>query len=488
MNPAFEPLAQVKTKIVATIGPASDSAERLEQLVRAGVDIFRLNMAHGRTEWRNTVLAQIRKIGQQLDVPIAVLADLSGPKIRLGPVSGGAQQCDAGAEFKFVTSPIASGNPRELTATYPSLIGELKIGDLILLADGTVSMRVVDKAEGWVQCRVEQPGEIRSGSGINLPGVELQMGALTDKDREDLRWLAEAGVDLIGLSFVQRAADVRQLRYELMQLKCNAWIVAKIEKPQAVAALDEIIRESDALMVARGDLGVEIDVARVPAVQKQIIARCQQARVPVITATQMLESMRTNRLPTRAEATDVANAILDGSDAVMLSAETAMGQYPVETVTMMNRIARETEILVQPRFGRDLASGSTPHQSDFTESLVEAASRLADQVQAKLMVVATRSGKTARVLSKQRGRTAIVGISDDEATVRHMNLLWGVIPLLAPRLRDNRELVHHVIPWIRANRLAAHGDRVVFLASTNWTGTGHDMIMVHQVEREEGRK
>src|SRR5262245_34103938 len=478
MTPALETLTHVKTKIVATVGPASDSAERMEQLVRAGVDIFRLNMAHGTPEWRNAVLQRIREVGQRLMRMIAVLADLGGPKIRLGPLPGGSLNCEVGAEFTFVTNPITAGDPYELTATYPNLVNELKVGDLVLLADGTASMRVVQKSEGWVRCRVEQPGEIRSGSGINLPGVELQVGALTAKDREDLRWGVQAGVDLIGLSFVQRAADVRQLRQELKQFDCKAWIVAKIEKPQAVAALDEIIAESDAVMVARGDLGVEIDVARVPAVQKQIIARCQEARIPVITATQMLESMRTNRLPTRAEATDVANAILDGSDAVMLSAETAMGQFPVESVTTMNRIARETEALVRPKFGRDSATPCTPSESDFTESLVESASRLADQVQAKVMVVATRSGRTARVLSKQRGHAAIVGISDDEATVRHMNLLWGVTPLLAPRLRDNRELVNHVIPWIRTNSLAAHGDRVVFIASTNWTGTGHDMIMV----------
>jgi pyruvate kinase len=482
MVSSLEPLwPGQRTKIVATVGPASESVERLESMVRAGADVFRLNMAHGTAEWRESVIRRIREISRLLGKPIGILVDLSGPKIRLGPIAGGAIECQAGAEFRFVSSSVGEGDPTTLTSTYPSLVGELKRGDLVLLSDGTVTMRVFETGSDWVLCRVEQPGEIRSGSGINLPGVELQVSALTDKDRLDVQWAARVGVDFVGLSFVQRAADIRQLRQQLDELNCPAWIVAKIEKPQAVVALDEIIQVSDAVMVARGDLGVEIDVARVPAVQKRIIARCQQAQVPVITATQMLESMRSNRMPTRAEATDVANAILDGSDAVMLSAETAMGQYPVESVGMMNRIARETESLVRPQFDGRSAEGSSSGELDLTESLVAAAGRLGDQVAAKLIIVATESGRTARILCKQRGQTGVTAISDDEGTVRRMTLLWGVIPLLAHRFQENTELVNHVEPWAIANRLVRAGDRVVFIANTNWTGTGHDMLVVHEI-------
>jgi pyruvate kinase len=472
---------RVKTKIIATVGPASESVERLTELIRAGANIFRLNMAHGKPEWRDDVLGRIRDVSNRLATPVAVLADLSGPKIRLGAIPGGSLQCETGQVLRFVTAGGAGDDACDLTSTYSPLVSELSPGDLVLLADGTVSLRVEEKFAGTAVCRVEQAGEIRTGGGINLPGVELSAAALTDKDRDDLHWAVGAGVDFLGLSFVRRALDVRELRDELHRLKSPAQIVAKIEKPQAVAALDDIIRESDAIMVARGDLGVEIDVARVPTVQKDIIERCHQARVPVITATQMLESMRTNRIPTRAEATDVANAILDGSDAVMLSAETAMGQYPVEAVATMNRIAREAEHLLRPRFGRD--QGDRPHSCpiDITESLVEATSRLADQVCAKLIIVATRTGNTALFLSKQRSRTPIVGISDSEVAVRRMCLYSGVMPLLAPDFRDSAQLLDHVTSWAKGQGLLSVGDRVVLIASTHWTATGHNMIGVHEV-------
>ncbi len=494
MKRHLESLASIKTKIVATVGPVSESLDRLTELVAAGVDIFRLNMAHGKPDWREMVLARIRQVSSQLDSPVAVLADLSGPKIRLGPIPTGSLQCESGQILRFVSTSGAGGDDRDLTSTYPSLVQELKAGDSILLADGTVSMRVQEKSADAAVCRVEQAGEIRTGCGINLPGVELQVAALTDKDRADLAWAIEHQIDYIGLSFVRSAADVRELHEELSRAKSDARIVAKIEKPQAVAALDEIIDASDAVMVARGDLGVEIDVAQIATVQKQIIDRCHQARVPVITATQMLESMRTSRLPTRAEATDVANAILDGSDAVMLSAETAMGQYPVEAVSMMSRIAREAEQILEPHFAREKGDGSlfpdraegnfakkTPDPFFVAESLVEATSRIAHQVQAKLIIVATRTGNTALLLSKQRSKTPIVGISDSDRTVRRMCLFWGVSPLAAPHFPDYSRLLDHVVQWAKAKQLIASGDRVVLIASTHWTPAGHNMIVVHEV-------
>jgi pyruvate kinase len=479
MNSSSETATSAKTKIVATVGPASESVERLEAMIRAGVDVFRLNLAHGHYEWLERIIRKIQQTSARVDRPVALLADLGGPKIRLGQIPGGQIACETGQRFRFVTASAATDSPGELTSTYESLVAELKAGDLVLLADGTVSMSVEDKTADAATCVVVQPGEIRSGGGINLPGVELAVPALTDKDRRDLEWVATQPVDFIGLSFVRRAGDVAELRAELTRLKSDAQIVAKIEKPQALDSIEEIIRASDAIMVARGDLGVEIDVARIAAVQKDIIRRCHAARVPVITATQMLESMRSSRLPTRAEATDVANAILDGSDALMLSAETAIGQYPVESAAMMSRIALQTERLLQPRLAQPAAPSDQSDIPAVTESLVEAASRLADRISARLVVVATHTGRTARVLSRHRIQTPILGISDRLETVRRMCLYWGVTPLHAPHFRDSAELIQHVTEHARNRNMLAAGDRVVLIASTGWTSTRHDMIVVH---------
>jgi len=483
-----ESLTRTKTKIVATVGPACESPERLAELIDAGVDVFRLNMAHGRNDWREAVLARIRDASRQRERPVAILADLGGPKIRLGAIAGGSLQCEAGQLLRFVADPAAARAATDLTSTFPTLVSELQRGDQLLLADGTVALEVTEKTADAAECRVVQAGEIRTGGGINLPGVELHVPALTDKDRDDLRWAAGNDIDFFGLSFVRRAADVSDLRGELKRLGCTAQIVAKIEKPQAVAALDEIIAVSDAIMVARGDLGVEIDVARIAMVQKDIIRRANAARVPVITATQMLESMRSSRLPTRAEATDVANAILDGTDAVMLSAETAMGQYPIETVLMMGRIAREAERLLEnggaPSNRCTVSTPATGLLDDAaiaTEALVAGASRIADQVAAKLIIVATTTGNTALALAKQRSHTPILGISDSDATARRLCLYWGVTPLVAPRFTDSGEFLRHVTAWSRARHLVASGDRVVLIASTHWTTTGHDMIVVQTV-------
>ena len=481
MSPTSRPRIGTKTKIVATVGPASDTPERLAQLVEAGVDVFRLNLAHGRRDWHEAVLGRIRQVSQDVGRPLGILTDLAGPKIRLGPIAGGSVSGEIGQLFRFVSDPLAARERHDLTSTYGALVEQLEVGDMVLLADGTVSMRVEEKREAAVVCRVVQPGEIRSGAGINVPGIQLPGGALTEKDSSDVRWAAGQSVDVFGLSFVRRAADVRELRDELRRLNSDAQIVAKIEKAEAVEALDEIIRGSDAVMVARGDLGVEIDVARIAGVQKQIIRRCRQARVPVITATHMLESMRSSRRPTRAEATEVANAILDGSDALMLSAETAIGQYPVEAVAMMRAIARETEPLLEPSFGREPGVGPAPAVPPIIEALVEAASRLAGDIRATLVLVATWEGNTALVLSKQRRHTPILGISSHEATVRRMCLCWGVTPLHVPDFHDSGELLRRVTDWARGRDLLDRTDRVVLIASTHWTATGYNMIVVDEV-------
>ena len=482
MSLTAKPLISTKTKIVATIGPASETVERLTQLVEAGVALFRLNMAHGRRDWHEAVIGRIRRVSEDLDRPLAILADLGGPKIRLGPIAGGSVNCEIGHRFRIVVDPAAARGPNDLTSSHRALVQQLEVGDVVLLVDGLVSMRVEEKQEGAVVCRVVQPGEIRSGAGINVPGVQLPGGALTEKDYGDVRWAAGHSVDFFGLSFVRRPEDVRELRDELRRLDSGARIVAKIERAEAVEALDEIIHEADAIMVARGDLGVEIDIARIAGVQKQIIRRCRQARVPVITATHMLESMRSSRLPTRAEATDVANAILDGSDALMLSAETAIGHYPVEAVAMMGSIARETEPMIEPWVGPEPGVRSPKAASSIIDGIVEATSRLAEEIRATLVLVATRDGNTALLLSKQRSRTPVLGISHHEATVRRMSLYWGVTPLHFSEAHDSGELLRRVTDWARERDLLRPGDRVVLVASTHWTATGHNMIVVDEVK------
>ena len=341
-----EQLGKVRTKIVATVGPASTDPVVMRQMVEAGVDVFRLNFSHGTHEGHTATLEAIRRVAAETETQIAVLQDLCGPKIRLGEIIGGVVDCDHDAEFVLTNERVDENDPHGLTSTYRTLADDLDVGQSVLFADGTVAMDVVARGPGWARLKVTLPGHIRSNQGINVPGAGLSVGALTDKDLLDLEWTATHEVDYVGLSFVRKAEDITILRGELERRGSRARIIAKIEKPQALANLDAIVAEADAVMVARGDLGVELDVVRVPAIQKQIIDACHRARVPVITATQMLNSMESSSRPTRAEASDVFNAVLDGTDAVMLSGETAIGQYPVDAVAMMSRIASEAENLL----------------------------------------------------------------------------------------------------------------------------------------------
>ncbi|MEX0613194.1 MAG: pyruvate kinase, partial [Pirellulales bacterium] len=316
MSPSFDPRQRARTKIVATVGPAC--SERLAELIHAGADLFRLNMAHAEPEEQQRHVDNIRRLSDEIGEPIAILVDLAGPKIRLGEVPGERIFCEIGMEF-FLIKGSKPRAPNELTTTYPPLVDELRVGDQVMLADGTVSMVVERKEADRVRLRCVQRGTIRSRQGINLPGVALSAPAISDTDRRHAIWAAEAGADFIGLSFVRTPDDVRQLHDIVRSCDSSARVVVKIEKREALAQLDEIVAAADAVMVARGDLGVEIDVAQMPIEQKRIIAVCHWWQRPVIIATQMLDSMQDSPRPTRAEATDVANAILDGADACMLS-------------------------------------------------------------------------------------------------------------------------------------------------------------------------
>ncbi|MCA9009571.1 MAG: pyruvate kinase [Planctomycetaceae bacterium] len=475
----------VKTRIIATVGPASESIEVLRELVISGVDIFRLNFAHGEHAWLSELVRRIRQVSAELECPIGILGDLSGPKIRLGEIPGGDVSCNDGASFRFVRG-LSTEIPTDLTCTYEPLIDDVKPGDRILLADGTVGMVVLEKdaAAAWVRCQVIQSGKIRSRQGVNLPGVALSTASVTEKDRLDLEWALKHELDYIGLSFVRQAEDIIELKrlIESRHPKITPLIVAKIEKTEAVADLDRILAVTDAVMVARGDLGVEAEISRVPILQKQIIRRCNELRIPVITATQMLDSMQTNELPTRAEVTDVANAVIDGTDAVMLSGETAIGHHPVQCVRMMDRIAAEAEPLVHAASLNDLRDDEARRARPITEAVTRGAIAAAEYLQADLIVVATVTGRTALALSRFRGHVPVLAFTDREDVARRMCLYWGVTPILNRVVQQSADaLLAYVLKWGERHQLLKSGSKIIIVGHTNWLGETHDLMMVHVV-------
>jgi len=466
-----------KTKIVATVGPASSAEDQLVTLIEAGVDVFRLNMAHGTPDQQEVRLAAIRRASQRCGRLVAVLADLAGPKMRLGELPGGALVCNPDMVVRFVRG-ARSDTPTDLTTTYEPLVDELSSGDRVMLADGTVSLRVERRGADFAECRVVQPGTIRSRQGVNLPGVKLSVAALSDVDRTNAVWAARQGIDFLGLSFVRSATDIVALKELLAAQRAESQVIAKIEKPEALACLEDIVAAADGVMVARGDLGVEIDIAQVAAAQKHIVATCNRMRKPVIIATQMLDSMQHNSLPTRAEVTDVANAILDGADACMLSGETAVGEYPREAVAMMHRIALATEPMLCGR-----AAGAMPSDcaNVITEAMVQAAEDVAERIKAKMVLVATTSGWTALALSKCRGRAPTVGVSNSPATLRRMCLYWGVFPLAGAPLADRGALLDHVTRLGKQHGQLAAGDSVVLVTGTGITQSAHNALAVQVV-------
>jgi pyruvate kinase len=504
-----------QTKIVATVGPACDGEEKLAELILAGVDVFRLNMAHADHRQQDVRLAAIRAASARTGRLVGVLVDLAGPKMRLGELPGGQLLCRTGDRVRFVRghkedSPIFAdtkigtvptvpefGVP-ELTTTYEPLIDELRPGDRVMLADGTVSLAVERVDKDSAECRVLQSGVVRSRQGVNLPGVKLSVAALSDIDRENAVWAAQNGIDFVGLSFVRRAEDVCELKALLKASTTDPesggpHVIAKIEKPEALDALPAIVAAADGVMVARGDLGVEIDIAQVAVAQKQIIAECRRQHKPVIIATQMLDSMQHSRLPTRAEVADVSNAILDGADACMLSGETAVGEYPRETVEIMNRIALAAETLLTHHAEETggCADDAAAEQSRgtwarpvnrLTRAVVCEAGMLAERLDAKLMIVASASGATALSLANHRFRVPTVGVSDAATTLRRICLYWGITPLAGAPLDDPRALLQFVTAWGKQAELLHAGDHIVLIAGTGTPVAKHNMIVVHEVE------
>ncbi len=484
-----DPSKKARTKIVATVGPACGEIEQLAKLVRAGANVFRLNMAHGEPEQQQVFVDRIRQLGEQLNEPIAILADLAGPKFRLGEVQGESIFCGRDEQFFFVTDEPTQ--PNEFTTSYEPLVDELSVGDQVMLADGTVSMVVEELTPGRAHLRVVQEGTIRSRQGINLPGVHLSAPAISFDDHKHAIWAAKAGVDFISLSFVRSPDEVRTLKDIVRSSGSSASVIAKIEKPEALERLEEIVAVSDGIMVARGDLGVEIDVAEMPLAQKRIIKMCQDFHKPVIIATQMLDSMHENQRPTRAEVTDVANAILDGADACMLSGETAIGKYPTEAVRMMSRIARATEA---SRVGEPLRAAGDQRGDglhEVTSAVVHGAGSMAHKLGAKLVVVASHSGRTALALSHQRSYVPTIGVSTEEKTLRQMCLYRGVTPLRGAPATNAEQLIKYTDAWACQHGLATRGDRIVIVGGSHLTAGPtnsqmaagvHDIVIVHEVE------
>jgi len=448
-----------RTKIVATLGPVSSSPESVKALAVAGMDAARLNFSHGTQEDHAARTRIVREVQSELQRPIALIADLQGPKLRIGDLAA-PRNLVAGEEVTVAGDAQASDG---VLPVAPSVIGQvLRPGHDVLIDDGLVRLRVEEVSEGRALCRVIVGGEVKEHKGVNLPGVPLPIPSLTQKDLSDLEFALGLGVDFVALSFVRAAADVRDLQAMIRQYGSPARVIAKIEKAEAVECLDAVLEESDAVMVARGDLGVEIGAATVPLLQKKIILRSLEAGKPVITATQMLESMIEHAEPTRAEASDIANAILDGTSAIMLSGETAAGAYPVESVQTMDRIARTIEPEMRYRHQMPEA-GEEPTVG---RAMSNAACDLAEALRASAIIVPTFTGRTASAVARLRPRRPIIGLSHHKIAVQQMALEWGVTPLLMPETRDVEDLWARSVETARSAGSVETGDRVVLTAGT----------------------
>jgi pyruvate kinase len=468
-----------RAKIVCTMGPASRSQESIDRLMQAGMDVARLNFSHGTHEEHARTIADLRAVSFRHEKPLGILADLQGPKIRTGLLEGRQPvMLETGQKF-FITSRSLLGSAAGVSTTYKALPREVSKGHRILLSDGLIELRVRGVRGQDVECEVINGGELGEHKGINLPGTKLKVAALTGKDRRDLAFALKQGVNYVAMSFVRRAADVKAAQQAIARAGKNTPVIAKLEKPEAIENLEEILSVTDGVMVARGDLGVEMSPEVVPVVQKHIISRARDFRLPVITATQMLESMTLNPRPTRAEASDVANAIFDGTDAVMLSAETASGKYPRETVAMMDRIIREAEGSITA--SRDRRRRPGEHLS-VAEAVCDSICHAADDLKMKVIAVFTESGSTARLISKYRPRCPIIAFSPNQETRRRLSLFWGVIARTIHEVKDIDSLAKVAQKRLLEEKLVEKGDVVGLVAGTPLGIRGTTNFMkLHQI-------
>lgn len=467
-----------KTKIVCTIGPASSSRETIRSLIRKGMDVARLNFSHGDHVTYKKIAKLIRAESGNLKKAVAILQDLQGIKIRVGLVSKGSVELKKGAEI-FLHSGKEVSNDKHIFISYPALRKDLRIGDKILLDDGLIQANVTGKTRDGLRVKIVEGGILRDKKGVNLPHVKTTLPSFTDKDKNDLSFGLKIGVDYAALSFVRTASDVRIVKEWLKKRHASLPLIAKIEKPEAIDDIDCILDEADGIMIARGDLGVEISPEEVPIIQKMLISKANEKGKLVITATQMLESMTEHSRPTRAEATDVANAVIDGSDALMLSAETATGKYPIIAVKMMDRIIRYTE---SQSLARHDYSGFAMLFSDFSGAVAEAACTAAEDIHAKAIVAFTQSGFTARLVSKFRPEVPIIGVTPYDNVKRRMSLYWGVTPMLISHVSNTDNMIQKVEKLLIGSKIAKKGDNIVITAGSPLMKRGTtNLIKLHRI-------
>lgn len=446
------------TRIVATVGPASASPANLKTLAKVGVDVFRLNFSHGEHERHAAVVHAIREVETELGRPIAIFADLQGPKIRCGKLPGGAMDLRWGAAVTLVVGE-STEEPDTIPMPHPELFAALQVGDRLKLDDGKLELTIVERLASALRSRVDSPGRLSDRKGINAPDRPIPISALTDKDRRDLAFALDLGVDYIALSFVQRPEDVLEARALIGD---RAGIIAKIEKPSAVETLDGIISASDAIMVARGDLGVEMATEQVPIIQRRIVRACRTAGKPVIVATHMLESMVDAPTPTRAEASDVATAVLQGADAVMLSAESAVGRHPPTAVAIMDRIIKAAE-MDDEFWSRRRLELQAPHALSTADAISQAAALIADAPDVAAIVAYTKTGSTALRVSRERPHCDVVALTPDVKTARRLRLCWGVEPALSPDVCDFETMLQTAEAAAKSWTNAQVGDRILIV-------------------------
>ncbi len=469
--------SQRRAKIVATLGPASNTEPVFRDLVRAGVDIVRLNFSHGTHEEKLALIQMIRKVSREERKPLCILGDLQGPKIRTSKLKDHQSVLLKAGGRLTITPREVAGTASLVGTTFKTLAENVEQGSRILLSDGLIELRVHEVLGDDVVCEVINGGMLGENKGINLPGIPVRVPSLTEKDTEDLEFALKHGVDAIAVSFVRTAEDVRLVRNRVAALGGETWIIAKLEKPQAIQHLDSILQAADGIMVARGDLGVEVPPEKVPAIQKHIIKRAAEYSKPVITATQMLESMIDNPRPTRAEVSDVANAVYDGTDAVMLSGESAVGKYPVEAVAMMARIVSEAE--------RDIKEQnySEPRirqaQLSIAETICEATAHAADDLDLRGIALFTESGQTARQLSKYHPSAPIFALSPIEVTINRLNLLWGTTPIRCPKVNSTEALVDCAESLLEQNGFVRSREVIAIVAGTRTKSGSTNFLRLH---------
>ncbi|MEG6590996.1 pyruvate kinase [Paenibacillus barengoltzii] len=471
-----------KTKIVCTIGPSSESLENIKKLIMAGMNVARLNFSHGDFEEHGNRIKNIRQASAELGKSIAILLDTKGPEIRTGKLKEEPIEL-VQDEFITLTTEEILGDKNRISITYKDLPGDVEVGSTILIDDGLIGLTVVDIQGTEIKCRIVNGGTIKSKKGVNVPGVNISLPGITEKDANDIKFGIEQGIDFIAASFVRKASDVLEIRQLLEQHNAtHIQIISKIENQQGVDNLDEILEVSDGLMVARGDLGVEIPAEDVPLVQKRMIEKCNRVGKPVITATQMLDSMQRNPRPTRAEASDVANAIFDGTDAIMLSGETAAGKYPVESVLTMSRIAEKAESALEYR--EIFVKQSNAQQTTVTEAISQAVANSALELNAKAIITSTETGYTARMVSKYRPKAPIIAVTTENQTLRRLALNWGVTPVKGDIASTTDEMFDKAMKGGLDSGLVKEGDLVVITAGVPLGRSGStNLVKIGQIRK-----